>query len=92
MLKDLNLLDDGEVVIVGSHAEHEPMLHVEGDFANIAELADERMEGVCVWYPANEPCRHNNHTDVNTTQEAGTHINAGGCMLLTHSSPNCATR
>ena len=55
MLKDLNLLDDGEVVVVGRHAQHEAVLHVEGNLARIAVLPDQRMQRVRVGHPPNQP-------------------------------------
>ena len=54
VVKDLDLLDDGEVVVVGSHADHEAVLHVERDLSGVPVLADERVEGVRVWHPANQ--------------------------------------
>ena len=38
MLKDFNLLDDHEVVIVRRHAKHHAMLHIQGDLACISVL------------------------------------------------------
>lgn len=35
MLKHLNFLDDHEMVIVGSHAQHHAVLHIQGDLARI---------------------------------------------------------
>ena len=56
MLKDLHLLDDGEVVIVGGHAQHQAVLHIERDLADVPELSDEGVQRVSVWHPANQPC------------------------------------
>ena len=56
MLEDLDLLDDGEVVVVGRHAQHEAVLHVERDLARVAVLADERVQRVRVGHPPNQPC------------------------------------
>ena len=56
MLKDLDLLDDGEVVIVGRHAQHEAVLHVERDLARVAVLADQGVQRVRVGHPPDQPC------------------------------------
>lgn len=38
MLEDLNLLNDHEVVVVGRHAKHHAVLHIQWDLAGIPVL------------------------------------------------------
>ena len=56
MLEHLDLLDDCQVLIVGRHAQHEAVLHIEGDLARVPVLTYERVQGVCVWHPSNQAC------------------------------------
>ena len=58
MLEDLDLLDDGEVIVVRRHAQHQAMLDVERDLACVAELADQCMQRVSVRHPPDQPCVH----------------------------------
>lgn len=39
MLKDFDLLDDHEVVVVRSHAQHHAVLHIQGDLARVPVLS-----------------------------------------------------
>mmetsp|Transcript_13522 Transcript_13522/g.28909 ORF Transcript_13522/g.28909 Transcript_13522/m.28909 type:complete len:454 (-) Transcript_13522:2570-3931(-) len=54
VLKHLHLLDDCEVVVVGGHAQHQAVLHVESHLAGVPVLADECVQGVAVGHPADE--------------------------------------
>lgn len=49
-----NLLYDGEVIVVGRHANHQPVLHVEGNLPRVAVLPDQGMKRVRVGHPSNQ--------------------------------------
>ena len=54
MSEDFDFLDDCQVVIVWSHAQHEAMLDVERNLSGVSVLSDEGMQSVCVGDPSYE--------------------------------------
>ena len=54
MFKHLNLVHQGQVVIVRRHALHDSMFNVEQDLLFLAVVLDETVEGVRVWDPADQ--------------------------------------
>ena len=54
MFKHLNLVHQGQVVIVRSHTLHDSMFNVEQDLLFLAVVLDETVEGVRVWDPADQ--------------------------------------
>lgn len=58
MLEHLHFVDEGQVIVVWCHAQHEAMLHIQRDLAGVPVLSDQRMQGVCIWHPADQACTH----------------------------------
>lgn len=54
MAEDLHFLDDGQVVVVWCHPQHEAVLYVQWDLPRVSELSYEGMQGVGVWHPSYE--------------------------------------
>ena len=66
MLEDLHLLDDGQVVVVGRHAQHQAVLNIQGDLPDISELPDQGVQGVTVGHPTNEPCEQSHPESISS--------------------------
>lgn len=69
VLKHLDLLDDGEVVVVGRHAQHQPVLHVQRDLAHVAVLADQRVQRVAVRHPADQACARTYQSEADAARD-----------------------
>jgi hypothetical protein len=55
MPEDLHLLNDGKVVIIGGHSQHEAVLYVQRDLASVSELTYEGVQRIRVRHPSDQP-------------------------------------